>query len=133
MAALHLGTTTMELPDDFVHEHPTIVSAHRRCRNVGKDISRMTKSSSVQSETIILHKQLVNVRILGHLLAIGPSDAAKTHIAKTILSCEDDGTLIQQGEFYDKHFIRACKLLVQEVASFTDSVVFSSQAQRANA
>ena len=101
---------TEPLPIDFQHPRPTVVSAHERCREVEATIMRKLNETSIESVAVVLRKELVNVRILGHLLTVGPSDFAKAHIAKTIISCEDDQTLIAQGGFYDQYFIRTCKL-----------------------
>ena len=70
---------------------------------------RELREATIESSAIVLQKKLVNVRILGHLLVIGLTDPAKTHIARTIIACQDDEALIEQGEFYDRYFIRACK------------------------
>lgn len=95
----------IELGDEFTHSNASFVSAHRRCRRVEKDL--MIQFSRNPSD-IILRKQLVNIRIMGHLLKVGPTDKAKTHISTTINSEATDEALIARGAFYDKFFIRTC-------------------------
>ncbi|KAG7440318.1 uncharacterized protein BT62DRAFT_1050811 [Guyanagaster necrorhizus] len=97
-----------ELGDDFTHPNPSFVSAHRRCREVEKDL--MVQVSRNPSD-MVLRKQLVNVRIMGHLLKVGPTDAAKSHISTTINSEATDEALIARGAFYDRFFIRTCWLV----------------------
>ncbi|KAG7440302.1 uncharacterized protein BT62DRAFT_910813 [Guyanagaster necrorhizus] len=55
---------------------------------------------------MVLRKQLVNVRIMGHLLKVGPTDAAKSHISTTSNSEVTEEGLIVRGAFYDRFFIR---------------------------
>lgn len=62
-----------------------------------------------KTERVTVQKKLINVRILGHFLAVAPSDLAKRHIALATVSCKSDEELTSLGEFYDKHFIRTCK------------------------
>ncbi|KAK0465393.1 uncharacterized protein EV420DRAFT_1637530 [Desarmillaria tabescens] len=93
----------IELGDEFTHSNTSFVSAHRRCRRVEKDL--MIQFSRNPSD-IILRKQLVNIRIMGHLLKVGPTDKAKTHISTTINSEATDEVFIARGAFYDKFFIR---------------------------
>lgn len=107
-----LGLPSVAMPtllsNEFKHPSLTILTAHGRCRDVEKILTEKLSISSNKSVSILLNKELINVRILGFLLQVGPSDAFKARIAKSILSCETDEKLIQYGEFYDKHFIRLC-------------------------
>ncbi|KZV68374.1 hypothetical protein PENSPDRAFT_540997, partial [Peniophora sp. CONT] len=56
-------------------------------------------------------KNLINVRILGHLLSYGPSDVAIAEVARTIVSAEnrdahDGGGLAELGGYYNKFLLR---------------------------
>ncbi|KAK0183601.1 hypothetical protein F5146DRAFT_1149696 [Armillaria mellea] len=92
-----------ELGDDFTHPDPSFISAHHRCRRVEKDL--MTQFSLNPSD-MVLRKQLVNIRIMGHPLKVGPTDKAKSLISTTINSETTDEALIARGAFYDRFFIR---------------------------
>ena len=58
-----------------------------------------------------LEKKLVNIRILGHLLVIGPTDTAREHVGRMVLADVGGGfdEIINRGWFYDKFFLRSCK------------------------
>ncbi|KAK0460092.1 uncharacterized protein EV420DRAFT_1747063 [Desarmillaria tabescens] len=56
---------------------------------------------SLNPSDMVLRKQLVNIRIMGHLLKVGPTDKAKSHISTTINSEATDEALIARGAFYD--------------------------------
>ena len=56
-------------------------------------------------------KKLVNVRVLGYLLALAPTDTVRQHIAQTITIDNSQGpeSLVNRGGYYDQHFLRSCK------------------------
>lgn len=60
-----------------------------------------------------LEKKLVNIRILGYLLVSGPTDTARKHVAKTILTDKDRGSdmVVNWGGFYDQLLLRPCQFL----------------------
>ncbi|KAK0439572.1 hypothetical protein EV421DRAFT_1964733 [Armillaria borealis] len=90
--------------DDFTHPNMSFVSAHRRCRRVEKDLMAQLTHKLTDMP---LRKQLVNIWIMGHLLKVGPTDKAKSHISTTINTEATDASLISRGVFYDRFFIRA--------------------------
>ncbi|EKM48509.1 uncharacterized protein PHACADRAFT_33849, partial [Phanerochaete carnosa HHB-10118-sp] len=98
--------TQQPLPSILTNQPSEIVEAMRRCRKVEAAITRDLEKATARREVATLKQNLVDVRILGHLLSVGPSEVAKLHVAQTITSCEDDGLLIKQGCFYNQHFVR---------------------------
>lgn len=115
-------TMPVELDDAYAHVNPTYVSAYQICRRVEKDIIGKIDSCLAAAQKAILEKQLVYIRILGHLFSVGLLDTAKTHVAKSIVSCTDEESLIKLGMFYEQHFIRSCKLFYLYASPSTDLI-----------
>ena len=67
------------LPTCFAHPDEDIVSAHNKCRAVEESILLALDSATLRSQRVVLNKQLINVRILGHFLTVAPSDRGKAH------------------------------------------------------
>lgn len=81
-------------------------------RDTEQSILNALDLATNKKERTVESKRLINIRILGHLLARGPSDAAIAHITSSIISCEPDAQKLDLlGDFYDKHFIRTCNSL----------------------
>lgn len=106
----------VELPKDFMHPDQAILNAHSRCRaaetslllKLRSDTTNLNPESAADDSEVLLDKCLVNVRILGHLLSVVPSDTARSYIAEQVLSCEDDAALIEKGEHFDQYLFHAC-------------------------
>ena len=101
-----------KLSDDWTHLFPAVAAAYGVCLEVEEELMRQQTSSLTVPETKALEKKLVNIRILGYLLVLGPTDAAREHIAKAVLTDKDQGSdmLIDRGGFYDQIFLRSCEL-----------------------
>lgn len=90
------------------------LAAHNTCLQAEQVLTNSLASpTSISSERKILEKNLVNVRILGHLLtstAVAPTRAAQLEecIASSVSSCKDLTDLVGLGDFFDKHLIRLC-------------------------
>ena len=54
---------------------------------------------------------MVNIRILGYLLAFVPADTARKHVVGEILADRDRGSdaLINWGGYCDRFFLRPCQ------------------------
>lgn len=116
------------LDPTFNHPSPSLVSAYKECFQGEKMILSELKLASTEARMSELAKQLKNVRVLGHLLVHGPSDASKKHIMSTIFSSGyrkenqdstkpwlDIGTttldmLVREGQYYDTYLLRPCQL-----------------------
>ncbi len=119
----------VELDDAYTHANPTYVNAYQICRRVEKDIIHKISGCLAAAPKAILEKQLVYIRILGHLFSVGLLDTAKTHVAKSIVSCTDEESLIKLGMFYERHFIRSCKLFYLYASPSTDLICKSVAAR----
>jgi hypothetical protein len=101
----------MHLDDQYEHINPNYVNAYRICRQQEKGLLAKLDEASTASYAAVLKTQLVHIRILGHLFSVGLPDAAKSHVAKSIVSCKDDQERLEAGKFYLDHFIRQCKFI----------------------
>lgn len=121
----------MDLPQTITHPNPTVLDAHNICLRAEKHFRSQLATTTSTSQRAIIEKQLVNVRIVGHLLSAGPTDTARQHIANLltdsrtseVASEHDYSQLVELGDFFDKHFIRLCKLLFHPTAGYIDSFV----------
>ncbi|EKM60571.1 uncharacterized protein PHACADRAFT_23866 [Phanerochaete carnosa HHB-10118-sp] len=104
---LTMSYEPQQLPGDFTHESSSVVRAMKKCRQAEAAIMRDLENNAAGSAVLLLEKKLVNVRILGHLLIVGLTSAAQDYIAQMINPCQDEQTLVELGEFYDKYLIRA--------------------------
>lgn len=103
-----------------------LVSAYKICFDAERIVLTNLESTSIEGRKSELLKKLKNVRILGHLLAYGPSDESKNHIATTILYSDyrveqkekkpwlDVATagldmLVEEGQYYDTYLLRPCQ------------------------
>lgn len=86
--------TATQLPTNFTHDLPSVVSAYTKCRL--SDI-QIVKDLQIDSEAAA-NKDLINIRILGYLLLYGPSQHAIAQVAKEIRSCRSDQDLIDLGQ-----------------------------------
>ncbi|KZV68376.1 hypothetical protein PENSPDRAFT_754125 [Peniophora sp. CONT] len=89
------------------HPNPTVRGAYSICHEVEQ---RLIDNGAL-AEDSDLHKNLINVRILGHLLSYGPSDVAIVEVALAIASAEnrdarDGGGLADLGGCYDNFLLR---------------------------
>lgn len=120
-------------------------SAYMMCLDAEKHVLLELQGELTAARKSELRIKLKNIRILGHLLAHGPSDASKTHIMQAILSsgCQggasnssgpsvevvtaDVDKLVSLGEYYDKYFLSPCKFLATYVfataLNFRDELV----------
>jgi len=100
-----------KLSDHWTHLFPAVAAAYDFCLEVEKELMGQQSSIITATDTKALEKKLVNIRILGYLLMYVPTNAAREHIAKTILTDKDGGfdTLINRGAFYDQLLLRTCK------------------------
>jgi hypothetical protein len=48
-------------------------------------------------------------RVIGHMLRELPWDRGRSKLASEVNSCADDESLLNLGNFYIKHFLRACE------------------------
>jgi hypothetical protein len=124
-------------PPNFQHASFSISAAHAVCRQAETKVKERLRRATTLTENKNQEKHLADVRILGYLLSEG-TDAAKAHIAKSILSLgareqgqnqittrqlEDDQAdqIIELGEFFFAYFIRTCKSICQLAAhEFSD-------------
>ena len=97
------------LDTNYVHVNPAYVSAYQICHRAEKEIIDNIAKSSRATDKAIFEKDLVYIRVLGHLFSVGLPDTAKTHVTKSIFSCTENKALIELGMFYEHHFIRPCK------------------------
>ena len=102
-----------KLDNDWAHLSPAVTAAYQLCLDVEKELMDKRTSTLTATEAKDLEKKLVNTRILGYLLIFGPSEEARGHVAKSILTDKDDGSdaVVDRGGFYDQVFLRACKFL----------------------
>lgn len=61
-----------------------------------------------------LAKALYHIRLAGYLLVFNLSDAQTASVTTSIVSVDD---IVALGAFYDRHFVRTCKI--------SQSVIFS--------
>jgi hypothetical protein len=102
------------LSETFTHVNPTVLSSYNICRDAEQKI--MHRLSNANDDLCIeLNQRLINVRILGHLLSYGPSDASIAYLAHSIVSTgdyagESEGKkLAELGGFIETYFMRSCK------------------------
>lgn len=126
----------MELSRTFTNPSATIFSAHNICLRAEQQVSVRLDAPNTVTQSRLLQKDLVNIRILGHLLTVGPTLVAQEYVASSISSCKDLEELVGLGDFFDKHFIRFCITLSCSEASWytdwltTDSEKFESREAR---
>jgi len=112
------------LDKNFNHSSPTMNSAYMMCFDAEKHILDELQGELTVARKSELRIKLKNIRILGHLLTHGPSDASKTHIMQAVLSSGRQGEagngsrpsvevvtadvdkLVPLGEYYDKYLLR---------------------------
>ena len=103
-----------KLDNNWHHASSVVTSAYQICLDLERQLIHQLDSPAPTATiaTQELQRNLVNIRILGYLLTTGPSETARTHIAKTILTENNAGpdAVIDKGGYYDQFFIRACKL-----------------------
>lgn len=99
-----------KLSDDWTHTSQDVTTAYQICLGVESCLMPQQGSNYTQAEKKRMEKNLINIRILGYLLIYGPTDIAREHIARTILTDKDGGSaaLIARGGYYDQHFLRPC-------------------------
>ena len=100
-----------KLSDDWTHPFPDVAAAYRICLTVEKYFLPQQVPNLTLAEAKAREKKLINVRVLGYLLALAPTDTARQHVAKTITIDKGQGpeALVDRGGYYDQHFLRSCK------------------------
>ena len=103
-----------QLSDSWNHSVPVVIAAYEVCREIEERLMSQLGPSTTRTTTgrRTLEKQLVNIRILGHFLTVGPTDVARGRISRTILTDLENGpdAVINRGGFYDQLFLRSCKV-----------------------
>lgn len=106
---------------NLVHNHPNVVSMYDCCRNAEQQLldSLATNVSASKRVKHSLKNSLICIRVLGHLLAYGPTLVAQQRVADDIskalakVSTADEKLeeLIDLGEFYRDNFLRNCECI----------------------
>jgi len=96
-----------KLSDDWTHESPEITAAYKLCLEADEHLQRAQTVPLVGVKNA--EGALVNIRVLGYLLVLGPTDTAREHVASMIVKAKDLTSLIDLGEHYEKRFLRPCK------------------------
>ena len=98
------GTPLPELPPRF-HNSPSILDAYPQILNLEK-----SEQAAYSQDPSADRKRLIFTRILGYLILEGPSDEARTAVAREVNACSgDEEDLLAIGQLYFDHYLRACK------------------------
>ena len=71
---------------------PMVFPAYEICLGVEEELMSQPASILAILESKALEKRLIDVRILGYPLIFAPGDAARAHIAKTIVTGQSEGS-----------------------------------------
>jgi len=84
---------------EWTHLFPAVSAAYEVCLGAEKELMSQQTSNLTAIEAKALEKRLVNTCILGYLLVFGPTDTAREHVAKAILTDRDQGSdaLVDRG------------------------------------
>lgn len=96
-----------ELPPRY-HNSPSIFGAYPQILKLEKS-EQATYNRNPSNEQS--KKRLVYIRLLGYIILEGPSDEARVTVALEVNACSgDEEKMLDIGQLYFNHFIRACKL-----------------------
>ena len=102
------GTPLPELPP-HLQSFPSILRAYPQILN----LERNEQAAYSQDPSTKQWKRLINARILGYLILEGPSDHARETVALEVNACHgEEELLLDAGQLYFDHYIRACKLQI---------------------
>lgn len=117
----------MELAQTFTHSDAMILGAHNICLRAEQQIKTHLATTTNITQRAILEKKLINIRIVGHLLSVGPTDHARRGVALSTAKCmekaesqHDYSKVVALGEYFDQHFVRLCESLFNVTSNYKD-------------
>jgi len=90
-----------ELPQRILDD-PYTKRAYTQCLNLEEAVQRRMDAKQD------VGRSMIYCRILGYLLIHPPNDQARARVRREILSVKTDQTMLDLGQRYFDHFIRAC-------------------------
>ena len=72
------------LSKDFDHRNSNILRAYRKCRDLELKLLELLETARTLSEKKSIEHHIIDVRIVGHTLNVGPNEISKTYTAESI-------------------------------------------------